>query len=222
MVILTRELLEKYATNKIGFTYDQMRALGVPVPPKNGWLKGMIGKEVTQEQFDLFCVSGRMAGGKKDKRKRKAAISKDTPERLKYNLLNSVMELEAARARIEKNANLLFAACGNDEIFSVKHSDVDISSALIALQRAGIKKFDYNDEAYRGLRHLVFVRHGEKCCKCGFVRAEDGSNWLEIDHIKPVSKFPWLSLNIENLQVLCKKCNKEKSNKDFTDYREEK
>lgn len=43
---------------------------------------------------------------------------------------------------------------------------------------------------------------------------------LTIDHIKPVSKFPDMAMDIDNLQVLCWECNTEKSNKHYTDYRD--
>ena len=40
-----------------------------------------------------------------------------------------------------------------------------------------------------------------------------------VDHIKPRSKYPELSLVFDNLQVLCGACNKGKGNKYQTDYR---
>lgn len=48
---------------------------------------------------------------------------------------------------------------------------------------------------------------------------EDGV--IQVDHIKPRSKYPELSLDIDNLQILCKACNKEKLNYHSTDYRQE-
>jgi 5-methylcytosine-specific restriction endonuclease McrA len=50
--------------------------------------------------------------------------------------------------------------------------------------------------------------------KCGETKGE-----FHIDHIKPRSKFIELELCIDNLQVLCKSCNLEKSNKNEIDYR---
>lgn len=82
------------------------------------------------------------------------------------------------------------------------------------------KKFNYYDPSYRKLRHEVFIRDGEICAKCGEVPGPDVS--LTVDHIKPVSKYPELSMDINNLQVLCWKCNQSKSNKNCTDYRSRK
>jgi 5-methylcytosine-specific restriction endonuclease McrA len=44
---------------------------------------------------------------------------------------------------------------------------------------------------------------------------------LHIDHIKPRSRHPELSLTFSNLQVLCRSCNMEKWNHHATDYRDE-
>jgi 5-methylcytosine-specific restriction endonuclease McrA len=53
----------------------------------------------------------------------------------------------------------------------------------------------------------------KECLKCGYRKR------LQIDHIRPISKFPHLALDINNMQPLCKKCNFEKSNKEIVDYR---
>jgi hypothetical protein len=42
---------------------------------------------------------------------------------------------------------------------------------------------------------------------------------LELDHIKPTSKFPELTFEFSNLQILCKSCNAKKSNKTYCDFR---
>ena len=43
---------------------------------------------------------------------------------------------------------------------------------------------------------------------------------MHVDHILPRSKYPELELWFMNQQVLCKWCNWEKSNTDYTDYRD--
>ena len=73
------------------------------------------------------------------------------------------------------------------------------------------KKFDYYSEDFRKLRLQVFLRDGEICAYCN-EKPKPGVT-LTIDHIKPVSKFPELALDIDNLQVLCWECNQKKSNK---------
>lgn len=44
-------------------------------------------------------------------------------------------------------------------------------------------------------------------------------NVPHVDHIKPRSKYPYLELDGNNLQILCKKCNQDKSDINSHDYR---
>lgn len=44
---------------------------------------------------------------------------------------------------------------------------------------------------------------------------------LNVDHIKPLSQYPELALDIKNLQILCSKCNKQKG-ATIADYRDNK
>ena len=66
---------------------------------------------------------------------------------------------------------------------------------------------------WRAMRERVFALHGRRCQKCG------SDDEIQVDHIKPRSKFPELALDIENLQVLCWPCNREKSARVVADYR---
>tara|TARA_B100000686_G_C16756502_1_gene955860 strand:+ start:187 stop:591 length:405 start_codon:yes stop_codon:yes gene_type:complete len=59
-------------------------------------------------------------------------------------------------------------------------------------------------------------RLGDKCQKCGI---SCGDARLEVDHIKPMSLFPELEQDQNNLQILCMRCNRRKSNKYIRDYR---
>jgi len=79
------------------------------------------------------------------------------------------------------------------------------------LEQKFFPKFDYYDEEYRKLRLQVFLRDGEVCVFCG-AKPEPGLS-LTIDHINPVSKFPELARDVNNLQVLCWDCNQKKSDK---------
>lgn len=63
------------------------------------------------------------------------------------------------------------------------------------------------------LRRYVLKRDGAKCAKCG-----ETEGILHIDHIKPRSRYPALIWNPDNLQVLCRPCNKSKYLGE-TDYR---
>lgn len=76
-----------------------------------------------------------------------------------------------------------------------------------------IKPFSTKDVRWQKLRRKVFQAYGRVCMKCGSV--DD----LHVDHIKPKSKYPRLAYRFSNMQILCKSCNYEKSNKNCSDYR---
>lgn len=69
---------------------------------------------------------------------------------------------------------------------------------------------------WKVLRYMALLHYGKKCLSCGSVDSE-----LHVDHIKPISLHPELKEDINNLQILCKKCNLDKSNIHSTDYRSE-
>ena len=73
----------------------------------------------------------------------------------------------------------------------------------------------YQTDEWRTLRLSVIDAYGRRCMKCCETDGE-----IHVDHIKPRSKYPELSLTFSNLQVLCRRCNQEKSNFHETDYRE--
>ena len=75
----------------------------------------------------------------------------------------------------------------------------------------------YGSPKWRALRLVVLKLYTRRCMKCG--KYPSNRKQAHVDHIKPRSLYPSLELDINNLQVLCKKHNKEKSNKSTTDYR---
>lgn len=74
------------------------------------------------------------------------------------------------------------------------------------------KNLIYSKE-WKLLRRVIIDKYGAQCMKCGAV------DNITIDHIKPKSQYPELALDINNLQVLCWGCNKEKG-REFFDYRQ--
>lgn len=76
----------------------------------------------------------------------------------------------------------------------------------------------YKSDEWLHLRYHAIRECAGRCQCCG-ARPSRG-NPLHVDHIKPRSKFPWLALDPDNLQVLCADCNLGKSNLDCTDWRE--
>lgn len=88
-----------------------------------------------------------------------------------------------------------------------------------AYRHVGSKAF-YESSAWRAVRFEA-LKSANGCCNlCGRSNREHGVV-LHVDHIKPKSLFPHLSLDISNLQILCADCNIGKSNRDDTDWRAE-
>lgn len=74
----------------------------------------------------------------------------------------------------------------------------------------------YASREWLALRFRAFELLGRKCLSCGDAPP---NTVLHVDHIKPVSKYPELSLELSNLQILCRSCNFGKSNRFSTDLR---
>jgi len=55
LITITKAMLHNditgYSSDK-----DRTRALGIPWPLKKGWKHGLIGRKITQEQYDKFFI----------------------------------------------------------------------------------------------------------------------------------------------------------------------
>lgn len=76
----------------------------------------------------------------------------------------------------------------------------------------------FNSNTWQRLRFEVLADSQGRCVLCGRSYREHGVA-LEVDHIKPKSRFPSLALDKTNLQVMCFDCNRGKGNRDTTDWR---
>jgi 5-methylcytosine-specific restriction endonuclease McrA len=56
MFTVTKEWLSKNNTRKGGYIAAQIHALGYPYPPPKGWLKQIIGKQISLDQKDAFVA----------------------------------------------------------------------------------------------------------------------------------------------------------------------
>ena len=74
----------------------------------------------------------------------------------------------------------------------------------------------YTYPAWLDLRYKVLAKGPRVCALCGSPEKP-----LHVDHIKPRSKYPELSLSLDNLQILCASCNLGKGADDEQDFREE-
>jgi diadenosine tetraphosphate (Ap4A) HIT family hydrolase/5-methylcytosine-specific restriction endonuclease McrA len=87
------------------------------------------------------------------------------------------------------------------------------------LEKRGLGLWDYrlgeDDPVPDSLRFQALKAAGGRCALCGATRDERP---LDIDHIVPRSRKGQNTL--DNLQVLCSKCNRAKGNRDRADFRE--
>lgn len=74
----------------------------------------------------------------------------------------------------------------------------------------------YSSQAWRKARYEALRKSNGACQLCG---QPPGRHALQVDHIRPRSKFPQFALDPDNLQVLCRDCNFGKSNTDSVDWR---
>lgn len=90
------------------------------------------------------------------------------------------------------------------------------------LKRSRVSRADNSDfylsREWRELRVRVLEKYECKCMMCGR-SPKIHKIVIHVDHIKPRSKYPLLSLEFNNLQLLCEDCNLGKSNKYDTDWR---
>jgi 5-methylcytosine-specific restriction endonuclease McrA len=76
----------------------------------------------------------------------------------------------------------------------------------------------HSSKEWKDLKVKVFEIYSKECMKCGKSDMTAGTS-IQVDHVKPRIKYPELSLDINNMQILCRKCNFKKGSTDETDYR---
>lgn len=74
----------------------------------------------------------------------------------------------------------------------------------------------YRSKAWAILRQRAFRKYGNACQCCG---ARPPAVRLNVDHIKPRSRYPRLALRLSNLQILCAACNRGKGSRFTDDWR---
>lgn len=122
--------------------------------------------------------------------------------------------------RIVKGLNAEIVAFGtidNSRVLEIVNSIKDEAKRQIKKNKESYTKTKTIDTKWRRVRYKVLKRDGARCACCGMT-AKDGVK-IHVDHIKPVSIFPLLKYDMDNLQVLCELCNIGKSNTDYTDWR---
>lgn len=93
--------------------------------------------------------------------------------------------------------------------------DIDVIKALVHEVGKSVSKKGYSKHQRsimtNDLREAIKKRDNYTCCKCGNSVYDEPNLLLEVDHIIPVSKGG--KTEASNLQTLCWRCNRLKSNK---------
>lgn len=91
-------------------------------------------------------------------------------------------------------------------------------SRTITLAKERKKRLDetrqfYSSTEWQQVRKQVIQRDGNVCYECGKIIQYD----ITVDHILPRSKYPDLALDVNNLRVLCRRCNSKKGTNDWNE-----
>ena len=196
-MIVTDSMLKLARTKKGGYTKGQIELAKTLYP--NKWLKSITGANVSELFWGEFVAKAKKP--KKIKTKKKAKI------------INKMSK------------------GGGDWSWSPEKSDMPPLRIVAGtskgrkrnkLARAKISRLDsnsfYTSKEWRALRVRVLEKYKCSCMMCVQSPKVHGIV-IHVDHIKPRSKRPDLSLDFNNLQLLCEACNMGKSNKYSTDYR---
>jgi len=68
---LTTEMIMDHRTAKGGWTNAQFAALGLEVPPRHGWLRRLVGTDVTDQQWREFVAGAGVYAPEFNRRKRR-------------------------------------------------------------------------------------------------------------------------------------------------------
>jgi 5-methylcytosine-specific restriction endonuclease McrA len=204
MFTVTAEWLDKYKTPRGGYCYLQTTALGVKWPLVSGWKKSAVGKQITDEQRQIFEAG---------------SLGKSTAKQVAVDLLGlKVRETKKerrARRALEKSINVIEnkKPVKSANTFNSKGKAQKTTVAGVSVES---KDFLQTYE-WRRVRMEALKKYGPVCQCCGASPATGAV--MNVDHIKPRKIFPHLALDVDNLQVLCSPCNHGKGNWDMTDWR---
>jgi 5-methylcytosine-specific restriction endonuclease McrA len=192
-MIVTKEYVNNNKTKNGAWSRKQLVAIGVGWPPYKGWKQRVVGSVITDDKAAIF--EGR---AKKEN-----------------EILNSVS--------VDDGKDWSWKPKSSDiPTIKVKASKKNKNRGKNKQARQRVTKSDnqlfYASDEWRELRIRALEKYECKCMMCGRSPRDHGIV-IHVDHIKPRSKYPHLSLVIENLQLLCAACNLGKKNKYETDWR---
>jgi hypothetical protein len=126
-----------------------------------------------------------------------------------YSLNTYAHHFGSWRKALASFVSYINSECNTTESFQDDETNI---KNVVAEDTTPIKHHTNRDINLR-LRFLVMKRDNFKCCICGASPAKDSTIELHIDHIVPWSKGG--ETELDNLQTLCSKCNRGKSDLDM-------
>lgn len=122
--------------------------------------------------------------------------------------LNQRQTLNQENKEVYKNKNLNFLRVNSFSKSSTQRAKLKLLKITKIFQvNQENKNAFYASREWQLLRSWVFANFNNVCFSCF------SSEALEVDHIKPITHRPGLSLRHTNVQILCRNCNGLKSNK---------
>ncbi len=205
-MILTRAWLHEIAYgNGATWTREQLSLLGVSWPPRKGWVKALVGREILDTLAEALV---------------RAAKPKTESIPVSLPLVSD------CRFSVDKGlsrGSVFERALGTFER-AIRKQRRDERKRSGALKYRGQQQtVDVNSQAFlasydwRRLRMVILTKRGAQCECCG-ATPQDGVR-MHVDHIKARRTHPQLALDESNLQVLCEPCNHGKGN-DEKDWRQ--
>ena len=214
---MTREeLLEKISRGTAGYGKHQVKHL-LGVEFTKGWRRKVL------KQYGLPDLRPKKGGNKKTKKLlsgRKQLGEKGFLYRENGSGRQHVIVNGRALCRIKPNwKRYVFSEVQPDiPVCTMCHNATGFDPLNVRETQKTAKsrsKAFYQSWEWKKLRFEVLKYYGAECMCCG------STHHIVVDHIKSIRRHPDLSLDFDNLQVLCNDCNMGKSYDDETDFRPE-
>jgi len=194
-MIITKDEMIKARTVRGGYTKRQIEIAKKWTDNefKKGWFKKLIGVNILDSEWLRFVAA-------KPKEKVKNVILNPLSKPSDWYWQPQKSDIPPVKIKSKNNKNREKNKQHRFEISSLENQEFYLSKEWLSLRVRVLEKY---------------------CCKCMMCgrSPKDHGIVIHVDHIKPRSKYPQLSLEFENLQLLCSDCNLGKSNKYETDWR---
>ena len=198
-MLITQAMIQQARTSAGAYSKAQIKFAKMFTGAKEKQFQTMVGMEISEEDWKVFCTRE----GLKQRVKDKPVINAvSRPDGWAWQPEAKDIPPPRGLSKREKKA----------EARKKRKQRVRLREAPV--QR---KEF-YESKEWLQLRVRVLEKYGCRCMMCGRSYRSHGVV-IHVDHIKPRSKYPNLALEFSNLQILCEDCNIGKSNKYETDYR---